>query len=225
MPKSGALPDVGQFSSDARYPFASRGYLVVLGLAILSLLPYGGWPSWTLSILWALRIVQGTMRGEGAMPLVPTGSGWEETFRLWSEGLAVSILVMWPWTLLVLMGLGLRYAPGETRLDWSVGLLVFLSYLFLWVWPAALGLVAAGYGIIGALTPSLIRGVVQRGYAPVLILTMIGGFFFLILNALLQKVPYVGPFLGRFAVLWFEFFLARLLGRAMAEHEERKRKG
>lgn len=208
---------------DAIYPFTNRGWVVIAALALVTLVPYGGWFSWTVSILYALWIIQSTMRGEPEMPGLPPLSKLRESLTLWWEGLAASVLIMWPMTLMFLVLAYKRLAPDDKMLDWTAGVLPFFAFIFLAFWPASMGLVAAGYGIIGAITPSLIRGVFGPAYAPALVAVLIGGFFLLILNAVLNSIPHVGGVLGRVVVLWFEFFLARFVGHAMRAHEARKK--
>lgn len=202
------------------YPLRGIGPILILGLALLELVPsFGGLASLVISILFVVRVVRASARRKPDMPGWPRLTRASDWLRLWLEAFVVSLIVLWPITLAMVVGYARRSASTDLHMDWILVPSLFLGIFALCVYPACLALAALGNGVIGSLTPARIRGLTRDmggNYGINLIVVLLGGFFLLILCAVLRTIPHAGDVLSRAASVYAQLLFARILGLTTA---------
>lgn len=195
-----------------RYPTTNRGYFWILGLALLVFVPRANWISWALILALCLAVMRSSMRGQDEMPAPadfrPAGSFG----RLWLKGIAVTLAVLWPYTLLVLIA----WIPEINFLGSFLIPLYIATFFFLYFLPAALASLVRGEGLGEALTPALLkRSIRAAGEAyrvPALLFSFLSFFVGILLLILEQSVPHVGPLLAQIIRIWCLLVMARSFG-------------
>lgn len=210
------------------YPFLKGGIAAVIGLAIVSAIPFFSILAGPIASFWSLAAIRESAKGDTTMP------AWVETADIlhviwvWLKTVAVSLIALWPmvgWTAFWFWSGGARSGP-EALTTFLIGLgvtgLVSLTY-----YPACLATVAVWDSVLDALNPAYVFRVIRTvgaDYGLMLLCSLaalvVGGLSSALLDSLLAPVPFVGIVPGRIATLWASFYAAHLLGWAVHRHED-----
>lgn len=205
------------------YPLAGGQALLLIGLAILSIIPVIGILARLASTLIMVEIIRTSADGRTKMPLVDTSEAWM-LMRTYLRVLFVTLVSLLPvyvfgGAALVQVILGkMSVAPAV------IGIAVLLAVAALY-YPACLATVAVWDSILDSLNPAYVFRVVKRIGADYFI--VVGMWFVATLGTMvmsspflnpLAAVPIVGGLFAGFLSFWALFYASHLLGYAVYRH-------
>ncbi len=202
------------------YPIAGGEIFMLLGLAILSIIPFIGWLSGPAATLIMVSIVRSSADGKLKMPLVDT-SNLFDLMWMWVRVMLITVVSLAPvlafgtfvfWGLLT-KSITLPIAIAGAALALAVSALYY---------PACLATVAVWDNVLSSLNPVYVVKVIRT----------IGGDYFIVVGmwfvatfaTTFLQLPYVGyiPIIGTLFTsavsYWALFYASHLLGYAVYPH-------
>lgn len=211
-------------SAAVSYPLSGPGRAVLVAIAAMALVPYGGVASWIVSLYFVVRTMQAVARGARRMPDLPSSAGLGEHAELWGRAVAVTAMLFFP-ALLFIVGWELLRSPdfrGSDAYRYGLMLLAFFgafasfaSVVFL---PVALGAVAQGDSALMAVLPPRLRAYRKRmgaGFAVAQGVLWLGGFGLFMAQVALDRLPLVASAISRGASFYWEMVLAYAVGASL----------
>jgi Protein of unknown function (DUF4013) len=200
------------------YPIAGGEAVMLLGLAILSALPFIGILGTLASTVLMVNIVRTSADGRTKMPLVDTSHSWE-LIRTYLRVLFITAVSLLPLIALVI-GFGIMGGIAAGFAGLIIGLGIAALY-----YPACLATVAVWDSILEALNPAYVLKVIRTIGADYFIVV---GMWFVatVLTAVvsspylspLMAIPILGGIFSRALSLWVLFYVSHLLGYAVYRH-------
>lgn len=202
------------------YPLAGGEVLMLIGLAVLSMLPILSRIAALASTLIMVGIIRASADGKTKMPLVDTSNLWD-LVRTSLRVLFISIVALLP-----AVGIGIVVGSALVAKAITVQIAVAGMVLALAVsaayYPACLATVAVWDDILSSLNPVYVAKVIRTMGSDYFI--AIAVFFVATLGVSLLQLPFVpripiaGPLLQSVASYWALFYASHILGYAVYRH-------
>ncbi len=206
------------------YPFGGGQLLTILGIALLSIVPFIGWLASLASAAFMLQIIRKSADGSTTMPSFVDTSNVGEMTRLYLKVLFVTVVSMAP---LIAAGVWAVFAVVNKTAGAATVMLVIgaASVPATIYYPACLATVAVWDDVISALYPAYVFRVISR----------IGADYFIVIGVWLMAtaatvalrfsslsrvvwIPFAGAIVTSIISLWVLFYASHLLGYAVYRH-------
>jgi len=202
------------------YPLDGGQVLTLLGLALVSILPFFGWIGSAAAAVIMLDVVRKSADGKTKMPAMVDTSNIGELIRIYVRVLLVTLISLAPVVAALAFAIVTRSKPVVMLAAMAVGAALAAIY-----YPACLATVAVWDNVISALNPAYVFRVINR----------IGGDYFIVIGAwflatlgtfvlrfttfaVLSWIPIVGPVINSMVSFWVLFYASHLLGYAVYRH-------
>jgi hypothetical protein len=180
--------------------------------------PWVGWTWWLLALVLVLPIVRASARGASELPRLDALGPVSAWLRDAASTIAVTLVVVWPFTLLQLVVLVAVVAPDELDSFQGATTAVPLIVFMLPLYPLCLATLARTGNPLFALLPGFVRRTAKamegRQAAPV-IAAIVFVFPFFVGAAVATAWPLVGGLVFRVMMVAAVWILAHLVGRAL----------
>jgi hypothetical protein len=206
------------------YPISGGEVFTLLGIAVISILPFFGWLASAAAAMIMLEIIRKSSDGRTKMPALVDTSDIGELIRVYIRVLMVTLISLAPviaagiWSFSAV----LNKSAGSTTI---IAVMLLASLLAAIYYPACLATVAVWDNVLSALNPAYVFRVINR----------IGGDYFIVIGAwlvasavtyvlrftsfaILAWIPFVGPIFSSMISLWVLFYASHLLGYAIYRH-------
>jgi hypothetical protein len=221
-----AEPMLERAVKGAAYPLSIGGFLTILGLLLLSILPLIGLLAIPATSVYVLSIVRRSASGEKNFPDWSDADDVWETIALWLRTVAVSIIALWPVIAWTLFWFATTSRKTETdalvRLGVGAGVAFLVSMVY---YPACLATVAVWDSVLDSLNPSYVFRVIRTvggDYLFVIVMWVVATGAAVAVSIPLRlffgDIPIVGHLPSRLPGLWAQFYTAHLLGWAVHRH-------
>lgn len=207
------------------YPVAGGEAFLLVGLAILSVLPFLGFLSTLASTLIMVEIVRTSADGRTKMPMVDTSQMWQ-LVRTYLRVLFVTIVSLLPVLLFGGYAFG-QVLRGEMNVGMALaGLVVGLGIAALY-YPACLATIAVWDSILDSLNPVYVVSVIRKIGADYFLVVAVWFVVTAITTVLsspwispVVMIPFVGGIIKAFFSFWALFYVSHLLGYAVYRHSQ-----
>lgn len=197
--------------------FRPPGLAVLAGIAAVGAVPYGGWFSWPLAVLWSVLIIRGTLAKRTDFSPIPLVKETNDLIPLWWRGIGALALVVVPIGLMFATKYGTIYFPDSKEADLAYQLSIpiagFACLIAACFFPAALSFAATEIDAHFLLSPRLLRNRTSKvwlglalGFPGLIALAFVGGG----LHGLLPGP--IASYLTRCAGFALLFLIARVIG-------------
>ena len=218
-----AEPMRKRFVDGLAYPLAGGEAILLVGLAVLSVLPVFRILATLASTMIMVEIIRTSADGRTKMPMVDTSQS-SQLVHVYARVLMVTFVSLLP---VLFFG---WYAFGEIirgRLSVIVaipGLAIALAFAALY-YPACLATVAVWDSVLDSLNPVYIVRVIRiigRDYFIVVAMWFVATTMTTLFSSPLLSpaamIPIIGPMFGKFLSYWSLFYVSHLLGYAVYRH-------
>ncbi|HUP65460.1 MAG TPA: hypothetical protein VM557_09280 [Thermoanaerobaculia bacterium] len=198
------------------YPLTGFGAVVVFGLALLQLLPFGFLASAIAMPLVSVAIVRVSSEGSTRMPALAAFGSLGEMVMTALKAIAISLLSAWPLILAMILSFLL---PGAAFTLAIAAMIAMVLY-----YPACIAILAKYKTIRPALSVSLIWGFITTLGADYALaigagLGVLG--LLIVLSLFASTLPAnVGALLTVLVVVWGTLYVFHLIGWAMYRHRD-----
>ena len=206
------------------YPLKGGEFATLLGIAILSAIPFIGFLASFATTVIMLSIIRKSADGSLKMPpLIDTTNIWDMAW-LYLRVLFVTLVALSPLIAFGAYGVASLFSGGMSGVTVVIGTLLCLGFAMLY-YPACLATIAVWDNVLSALNPVYVARVIR----------LIGGDYFIVIGmwfvatgvtALLTMpgisplswIPIAGGIIGSMLSLWALFYASHLLGYAVYRH-------
>lgn len=202
------------------YPIAGGEVFMLIGLALLSIVPFIAWLSAPAATLIMVSIVRSSANGKLKLPLVDT-SNLFDLFWMWLRVMFITLVSLAPvlaFGTFVFWGLLTKTMPLPVAIAGAIVALAISAVYY----PACLATVAVWDNVLASLNPVYVVKVIRTIGADYFI--VIGMWFVATFATTFLQLPYIGniPIIGpifKSAVsYWALFYASHLLGYAVYRH-------
>ena len=205
------------------YPIAGGEAFMLIGLALLSMLPFFGWIAKLASTMIMVEIIRTSADGRMKMPLVDTSQAWH-LIRTYLRVVFVSLVSLLPVFLFGGYALGHVFAGRMTLRTAAAGVILALAFSAVY-YPACLATVAVWDNVVASLNPAYVLRVIRhigRDYFVVVGMWFVATSCAAILSSPwispLAAIPIVGALFSAVVSYWALFYVSHLLGYAVHRH-------
>jgi len=209
--------------SGLAYPLAGGEVLMLVGLAVLSVVPVLARFAPLASTLIMVDIIRTSAEGRTKMPLVDTSQMWQ-LVRTYMRVMFVTIVALLPVIAFGVFAFGAVLRGAMSPFVALLGLLVTLAFGAIY-YPACLATVAVWDSILDSLNPAYVVRVIRRMGVDYFIVvgtwfvaTATTTFFSSPWFSPAAMIPIVGTVFANFLSFWALFYVSHLLGYAVYRH-------
>ncbi|HVG25339.1 MAG TPA: hypothetical protein VND45_14375 [Thermoanaerobaculia bacterium] len=205
------------------YPLAGGEAFLLIGLALLAIVPVFGILAPLASTLIMLQIVRASADGKTKMPLVDTAQVWDLVMA-YLRVLFVTIVSLLP---VIVFGTAAMWQVVLGKMSIGpaiIGITMLLAVAALY-YPACLATVAVWDSILDSLNPVYVMRVIRNigaDYFLVVAMWFVATFATMLMSSRLlnplMSIPFVGGLFSRFLSFYVLFYVSHLLGYAVYRH-------
>jgi len=205
------------------YPIAGGEALLLIGLAVLSIVPVFRRLAPLASTLIMVEIIRTSAEGRTKMPMVDTSQVWQ-LVRTYLRVLFVTVVALLPVIAFGIYAFGAALTGAMNPLIALAGLLVGLAFAAIY-YPACLATVAVWDSVLDSLNPVYVMSVIRKIGVDYFIVVAIW-FIATAVTTLFSSpwvnpatmIPIFGPLFAAFLSYWSLFYVSHVLGYAVYRH-------